>query len=362
MTMRANLRSESQKRISEAIRSTASSRGFTLVELLVVIAIIGALVGLLLPAVQAARESARQSTCSNNIRQLGLSLSSYESARGAFPPGATGYGPGQTPAANYYCSAFLDLMPYYEFADVYGRLTLTGASPGYIGGGGDTANDVVLDGVFPAIFHCPSSSLSRTASGPSPSRKITTISYKTINGSSPDTRTPSRVVGASRGNVSFNGMMPMNTRVRVKDVIDGTTKTIMLGEQSAYVSAASGQLLDFRGSVYFGAWMGTDATGATTATAGGGDSYNTTTVRYNVGYQGFTDSNSDGFNVSDLTATPLSARSSGQNNPFDAVHPGGPLAVRADGSVTILSRSIDLAVLRRMAQRDDGQVLGDDSQ
>ena len=85
-------------------------------------------------------------------------------------------------------------------------------------------------------------------------------------------------------------------------------------------------------------------------------------MRYNVGYQGFTGSNSDGFNVSDLAATPLSARSSGQNNPFDAVHPGGPLAVRADGSVTILFRSIDLAVLRRMAQRDDGQPLGDDSQ
>ncbi len=59
---------------------------FTLVELLVVIAIIGILVGLLLPAVQAAREAARRMQCSNNMRQIGLSLYNFESARKKMPP------------------------------------------------------------------------------------------------------------------------------------------------------------------------------------------------------------------------------------------------------------------------------------
>src|SRR5215510_14620158 len=62
-------------------------RAFTLVELLVVIAIIGLLVALLLPAIQAAREAARRSQCKNNLKQIGLALHNYESARGAFPPG-----------------------------------------------------------------------------------------------------------------------------------------------------------------------------------------------------------------------------------------------------------------------------------
>lgn len=104
-----------------------AARGFTLVELLVVIAIIGVLMGLLLPAVQMAREAARRSACSNNLRQLGLAIVNYESARQKLPVNQVGPGgpkPGGGFAAGYY-SWLVPLLPYLEQSNVYDQMNRT---------------------------------------------------------------------------------------------------------------------------------------------------------------------------------------------------------------------------------------------
>jgi prepilin-type N-terminal cleavage/methylation domain-containing protein len=100
--------------------SRRSRAGFTLVELLVVIAIIGVLIGLLLPAVQAARESARRAKCQNNLKQIGLACSSYESARKTLPYANAIITPATSLAgytlggADFATGWTLEIMPYSD--------------------------------------------------------------------------------------------------------------------------------------------------------------------------------------------------------------------------------------------------------
>jgi prepilin-type N-terminal cleavage/methylation domain-containing protein/prepilin-type processing-associated H-X9-DG protein len=96
------------------------ARGFTLVELLVVIAIIGILVALLLPAIQAAREAARRAQCVNNLKQLGLALHNYISAKKDVLPGGV-YQEFKSPGGYQGESFFVYLMPYMENQVIYDR-------------------------------------------------------------------------------------------------------------------------------------------------------------------------------------------------------------------------------------------------
>jgi len=116
-------------------RSRRQQIGFTLVELLVVIAIIGVLIALLLPAVQAAREAARRAQCANNLKQIGLGVLNYESAKKVLPPGnvlgAAGYTGSST---QVYTGWTREIMPYAEnsqLKQLYNpAVVVTAADPG----------------------------------------------------------------------------------------------------------------------------------------------------------------------------------------------------------------------------------------
>jgi prepilin-type N-terminal cleavage/methylation domain-containing protein len=135
-----------------------SRSGFTLVELLVVIAIIGILVTLLLPAVNAAREAARRIQCTNKLKQLGLGVHNFASARGVFPSIAAQ----KDDHVNhpwYQYSFMVVLLPYIERSSLYDQFDLT-ESPWVAEA---PHNKQVIDGVVLPEFVCPSSALPELA-------------------------------------------------------------------------------------------------------------------------------------------------------------------------------------------------------
>lgn len=114
-----------------------SKRGFTLVEMLVVIAIIGVLIALLLPAIQAAREAARRASCSVKLKNLATSLHTYHDNFQKFPPSAFRMGgknmgeitpqwvmasqtAGAVADAPY--SFLVKLLPYFEQGHIYDQI------------------------------------------------------------------------------------------------------------------------------------------------------------------------------------------------------------------------------------------------
>jgi prepilin-type N-terminal cleavage/methylation domain-containing protein/prepilin-type processing-associated H-X9-DG protein len=240
-------------------------RAFTLVELLVVIAIIGILVALLLPAIQAAREAARRAQCVNNLKQISLALHNHHDSKKTFPPGVSLPGDkGTTNAQGSFSNWGLEILPFAEdpsLRSLYNsKVAMSGNGAGVTQETKDRQKLVRETEI--GIYQCPSdlpSALLIAASGPDAGNsnvRYRTSSYRgnagrnAVNGESTwylgEKLEESVIQRGWRGPLHAvvrkdTTWVPNNEEGRalkrlrneaMKDIIDGTTKTIMLGEST----------------------------------------------------------------------------------------------------------------------------------
>ena len=308
---------------------------FTLVELLVVIAIIGVLVSLLLPAVQQAREAARRMQCSNNLKQVALALHNVESAQGAFPPGGV-----TSSTGSYGHSWWMETLPYLEQQNVYDQFDFDSAEVGWVGFTANPHNADLLKDVHFTFMRCPSSSLPPMVKALS-DKSVMSPNYVGIAGATDhptatDKPAGTPLGGPASGRVAAGGTLILHQGVTVAEIRDGTSNTLLLGEQSDWCRDASGNQIDCRSDCDHGFQMGP-------GNDGWERHFNLTIALHRVN-----EKSSTGIGV---------AGNCGPNRPLQSTHPGGTMAAYADGSVHFLPESLEIQVLYDLANRDDGHVL-----
>ncbi|MEX0611177.1 MAG: DUF1559 domain-containing protein, partial [Pirellulales bacterium] len=213
--------------------------GFTLVELLVVIAIIGVLVALLLPAIQAAREAARRSQCVNNLKQYGVALHIYHDSHDSFPTGWLVRGA----PIGYFANANTKLLPYFEETSLHG---IYDQSEAWYDQKADVGSMVI------PVFKCPSSA----GENPYQHRHMATLvdnplfgltDYAYCKGASDayclDVKDWQGHFGDSKYILKLGpiakfrqGMFSIQWAASIRQIADGTSKTIAMGDASGGVN------------------------------------------------------------------------------------------------------------------------------
>lgn len=219
---------------------SANRSGFTLIELLVVIAIIGILVALLLPAVQAARESGRRTQCTSNIRQIGLALHNLHNNSKVFPQGIWGEngvtGLGAQPGSAWSVhilpymeeDALFDTITYHRESAVNANWAVAGGGPGT----GLAARNIKACQTYLEVLRCPS------FEGP------THMFDRGYENWPVDNRVPATYIANASGTRTSDtasgtcyldwekqdGVFFYFSKIRLKHISDGTSKTILVGE------------------------------------------------------------------------------------------------------------------------------------
>ena len=309
--------------------------GFTLIELLVVIAIIAVLIALLLPAVQQARAAARRIQCKNNLKQLGLAMHNYHGTHGSFPPGyfasmhwdynIAAVGPW---SPRRYCWMQM-ILPYMEQSALYESFSsqIQAATNPWTWANRDT--------IIPGLT-CPSDPAS-----PKVNDYGFYGNYMTVHGGG-------GLAGGSNEK-SASGMFYVLSSTRIADITDGTTNVAMIGEIILVPEGAeqSAGKADRRGAYFFTGWHNATATISL---------YNPpNSLLADLGL----DATGVDYPIAPFQNAPTWSGATWVRNHARSFHEGGAQFCLADGSVRMISESIDLATYRNLGDRNDGNVLGE---
>ena len=328
-------------------------RAFTLVELLVVIAIIGILVAMLLPAIQAAREAARRSQCQNNLKQLGLAVLNYESARKRLPPSVEINAVTNTTANNGAWGVHGHILNYLEEVSLRNLVNINIAWD----------NQTPINNLRIASFSCPSDGPAAEVRDPGGGKVLL---YSTTYGFNMGTW----FVYDPATNVGGDGAFYPNSFLRLAKFTDGTSKTLMAAEVKAWTHYT-------RNGGPSSTTIPKDADEASTIVASGAEYKNTGHTEWpdgRVHHTGFTAAMSPNTFVkyvrgSEILDADYNSWQEGKNgatgNPSYAIvtsrsyHSGIVQVALVDGSVRSIVNDIDLATWRAMATRAGGETLAE---
>lgn len=330
--------------------------GFTLVELLVVIAIIGILVALLLPAIQAAREAARRAQCQSNMHNAALAVLNYESINKQLPegmsfPDANGDGNPDTGGpiqslAEYGPNWIIKVLPQLEEQALYDSFdkTTSGGSTNWtpINLPGAQNKNITARGTTIPVLLCPSDGNNQvkyqgtTAVHGAPQGNWARGNYAASAG-----RTFMRsfhLKWNDKNSGCYRGVMGPNVGAKLRQITDGTSKTIMLAEIRAGLSERDGR----------GVWAMGHAGGSLVAMYGAGGDANGPNACYSNSDDVYTDM-ADAAGACGVSSNPLalaecmtaSAGSLYDQATARSKHTGGVFVAMADASVQFINDDID---------------------